>query len=93
MAKLAEPLVSGRNTGKVPNRKVAKSHFLLLVLDKSFALIQLSRDNKFHSKKTPMNCASCKQRLFGIRTRFGEIADFLILKYCDPVLGYPFLHY
>ena len=42
MAKLAEPLVGVRNTGKVPNGKVAKSHFLLLVLDvldKKFALV------------------------------------------------------
>ena len=38
MAKLAEPLEGVRNTGKVRNWKVAKSHFLLLVLDKSFAL-------------------------------------------------------
>ena len=40
MAKLAEPLVGGRNTGKVPNQKVAKLHFVfVLVLDKSFALV------------------------------------------------------
>ena len=43
MAKLAEVLIGVRNTGKVPNRKLAKSHFVLLVLvlvlDKSFALV------------------------------------------------------
>ena len=51
MAKLAEPLMGVRNTGKVPNRKLAKSHFLhlvvvvvvvvvvVLVLDKICALV------------------------------------------------------
>ena len=43
MAKLAEPLLGVRDTGKVPNRKVAKSGIVLvlvlvLVLDKTFAL-------------------------------------------------------
>ena len=56
MAKLAEPFVSGRNTSKVPNWKVAKLHFVL-VLDKSFVLVYLSRDIKFYSKITIMNCA------------------------------------
>ena len=41
-AKLAEPLLVVRHTGrKVPNRKVAKSrivHVVLVVLDKKFAL-------------------------------------------------------
>ena len=32
MAKLAEPLMGVRNTSKVPSRKLAKSHFLLLIL-------------------------------------------------------------
>ena len=51
MPKLAEPLMDIRNTGKVLNRKVAKSHFVLvLVLDTSFALVQLSRDSRLHSK-------------------------------------------
>ena len=51
MAKLAEPLMDVRNTGKVPNWKVAKSRIvLILVLGKSFALEYLSRDSKFHSK-------------------------------------------
>ena len=41
MAKLAEPLLGIRNTDKVPNRKVAKSHSVLLVivLDKNFVLV------------------------------------------------------
>ena len=41
MAKLAEPSIGVRNTGKVPNWKEAKSHFflLVLVLDKKFALV------------------------------------------------------
>ena len=44
MAKLAEPLMGVRNTGKVPNRKAAKSQIVLLlilvlVLDKSFAVV------------------------------------------------------
>ena len=39
MAKLAELSIGVRNTDKVPNQKVAKLHFLLvLVLDKKFAL-------------------------------------------------------
>ena len=32
MAKLVEPLMGVGNIGKVPNRKVAKSHFVVLVL-------------------------------------------------------------
>ena len=42
MAKLAEPLMGVRNTGKVPNRKVAKSRIVLVlvfVLEKKFALV------------------------------------------------------
>ena len=51
MAKLAEPLMGVRDTGKVGNRKLAKSGIVLLVLvlvlvlilvlvlDKSFALV------------------------------------------------------
>ena len=41
MAKLAESSMDVRNTGKVPNQKVAKSQIvlLLLVLDKKFALV------------------------------------------------------
>ena len=45
MAKLAEPYVGVRHSGKVPNRKVSKSQIvhvlvlvLVLVLDKNFAL-------------------------------------------------------
>ena len=40
MTKLAESLMGVGDIGKVPNRKVAKSQIVLvLVLDKSFALI------------------------------------------------------
>ena len=46
---LAEQLMGVRETGKVPNRKVAKS-WIVLVLNKSFALIYLSRYSKSHSK-------------------------------------------
>ena len=40
MAKVAEPLLVVRHIGKVPNRKVAKSRIVhvVLVLDKTFAL-------------------------------------------------------
>ena len=43
MAKLAETLMGVRDTGKLPNREVAKSPIvflvLILVLDESFALV------------------------------------------------------
>ena len=51
MAKQAKPLIGVRNTGKVPNQKVAKSLIVLgLVLGKSFALVYLSHDGRFHPK-------------------------------------------
>ena len=57
MVKLGEPLVSVINTGKVPNWKVPKSHFVLLVLDKSLRLYNSVVIVGFTLKTTPMNCA------------------------------------
>ena len=59
MAKLAELLVGVRDIGKVPNRKVAKSHFLLVLvlvlvlvlpLEKKVTLAKLGHNSRFHTK-------------------------------------------
>ena len=43
--------ISRQKQRKVPNQKVAKSQYVLvLVLYKGFALVYLNRDNRFHSK-------------------------------------------
>ena len=63
MAKLGEPLLVVIHTDKVPNRKVAKSHFLLLVLvlvlvlEKSLFSHNSVRIVGFALKIAPIDCA------------------------------------
>ena len=39
MAKQAWPLMDIKDTGKVPNQKMAKSQIVVIFLEKSFALV------------------------------------------------------
>ena len=58
MAKLAEPSMGVRDIGKVPNRKVSKSHFVLvLVLEKTLFSHNSVIIVGFTLKITPINCA------------------------------------
>ena len=64
MAKLVEPLVCVRNTGKLPNRKVLKSQIVLVLvlvlivdLDKKLCSYNSGVTVGFTLKTTPMNCA------------------------------------
>ena len=101
MAKLVELLVGIRNTGKVPNWKVAKSQIVLLnlvlvlvvIVDKRFALVSLSCDSRFHYTNNTNELPLLMSSAFLVLEQDLTKSRFLILKYCDPILGYPFLHY
>ena len=62
----------------------------LLVGDTNTGKVSNWKVAKLHSVLLVL---ALEQHLFGIRTRFDKITDLLILKCCDPILLYPFLHY
>ena len=80
MTKLAEPFVNGRwrhRQGTKPESD--KARIVVLVFDKSFALVYLSRDSRFHSKNNTSELHLLTSRAFFVlnKTRIDGTTDFL----------------
>ena len=88
MAKLAEPLMGVRNTGKMPNEKVAKVHLFFLFLSKVLHRVQLIRTQQ-HDRIGKRNCMIWDQ------THCLPFQALTLPKWedheLDPRLGYLFL--